>query len=84
MSVRVRCDRCGSLAKIKSSSEEDPTYKKLYCACENLECGHTFVMHMTFSHTLSPSALDLPESVRQKIRHGGREQQLELFAGLGG
>ncbi|MBI9109895.1 MAG: ogr/Delta-like zinc finger family protein [Maridesulfovibrio ferrireducens] len=79
----MRCDRCGQLARIESSSQEAESYKKLYCSCKNPECGHSFVMDLTFSHTLSPSALDLPDPLRKKIQSMGHAEQLELFAGLG-
>jgi hypothetical protein len=26
--------------------------------CNNAECGHSFVMHLEFAHTLSPSGLE--------------------------
>jgi hypothetical protein len=31
-------------------------YADLYCSCSDPECGHTFVMNLSYSHTLSPSA----------------------------
>ncbi|EAX4645221.1 transcriptional regulator, partial [Salmonella enterica] len=39
----------------------------IYCACNNVECGHTFVVNMTFSHTLSPSALTGAKAVKTMI-----------------
>ncbi len=83
MSVRVYCNRCGSVARIESSSQEVETYKKLYCGCKNPECGHTFVMDLSFSHTLSPSALDMPENVRKVIQRADRTEQMLLFSELG-
>lgn len=83
MSVKIRCNKCGSVARIESSSQEAGTYKKLYCSCRNPECGHTFVMDLTFSHTLSPSALDLPEQLRQKIQKVEPAEQATLFVGMG-
>lgn len=83
MSVKVVCIRCGSVGRIESSSQEAETVKKLYCSCTNPECGHTFAMELTFSHTISPSALDLPEQIRQKLRNVIPAEQATLFAGLG-
>lgn len=80
--VLVRCNRCGSAAVIDSSKEISDSIKHLYCMCKNVECGHTFVVAMEFSHTLSPSALDMPESVRQRLKGYSRTQQQQLFAGL--
>lgn len=34
-----------------------PKLSDVYCYCSNVECGHTFVMNVSFSHTISPSAL---------------------------
>ena len=82
MAVRIRCDRCGSNARIESSSELTPSFKKLYCSCRNPECGHTFVMDLVFSHTLSPSALDLPGDLLDKIQTSCRKEQQELFGSL--
>jgi hypothetical protein len=50
--------------------------------CKNVECGHTFVVVMQFSHTLSPSALDLPEDIREKLKGYSRTQQQQLFASM--
>ena len=84
MAVRVRCDRCNSIARIESSQEISATYKKLYCSCRNPHCGHTWVMDLSFSHTLSPSAMDLPPKVREQVQSAGcRQEQLELFGALG-
>ena len=82
MAVKIRCDRCGSTARIESSVEISASFKTLYCSCRNPECGHTFVMNLEFSHTLSPSALDLPEELRAKVRSAGcRQEQQALFGG---
>jgi Ogr/Delta-like zinc finger len=58
--------------------------KKLYCSCRNPECGHTCVMDLSFSHTLSPSALDLPPKLRDQVRAAGcRQEQRQLFEAVG-
>ncbi|EEC6847704.1 transcriptional regulator, partial [Salmonella enterica] len=44
-----------------------PHLSDVYCACNNVECGHTFVVNMTFSHTLSPSALTGDKAVKTMI-----------------
>lgn len=83
MAVKIRCDRCESPARIESSVEISPLSKRLYCSCRNPECGHTFVMDLSFSHTLSPSALDLPDNLRQRVQNAGcRQEQQQLFGGV--
>jgi hypothetical protein len=80
--MRIRCNRCEKLAVIQSSSQESDSVKKLYCTCSNHLCGHTFVMELAFSHTISPSALDLPEQLIAKIRSLSRIEQQRIFASL--
>lgn len=80
--VLIRCNRCGHAAAIDSSKEMSDSLKHLYCMCKNVECGHTFVVVMQFSHTLSPSALDLPEDIREKLKGYSRTQQQQLFASM--
>ncbi|WP_252430463.1 ogr/Delta-like zinc finger family protein [Citrobacter portucalensis] len=44
-----------------------PHLSDVYCACNNFECGHTFIVNMTFSHTLSPSALTSDRAIKTLI-----------------
>jgi hypothetical protein len=80
--MRIRCNRCEQLAVIQSSSQESDSVKKLYCTCSNPECGHTFVMELAFSHTLSPSALDFPARLIEKIQSLTRLEQQRFFSSL--
>ena len=79
MAMRIQCNRCCETATIQSSSQITQEVKQLYCCCNNPECGHTFVMDVTFSHTLSPSAMDLPKGFLEKIRKATRVEQQDLF-----
>ncbi len=79
--MRIRCDRCEARAVISSSKELSNRLKKLYCACTNVHCGHTFVMDLSFGHTLSPSAFDLPEKVRADIQRASRVEVRSALAG---
>lgn len=55
--MKVICTECGADAKIKKTARKHTHFADLYCSCSEPECGHTFVMNLTFSHTLSPSAM---------------------------
>ncbi len=79
MAFRVHCPTCGKVAVITTSNEMDPSIKQAYCACKDPECGHTFVVNVEFSHSLSPSALNLPEELRRRIRETQPDQQSSLF-----
>ncbi|MGQ8705428.1 ogr/Delta-like zinc finger family protein [Serratia sp. TSA_198.1] len=54
--MKVNCTECGAKAIISKTNRKDPKLSDLYCQCSDVECGHTFVMNLTFSHTISPSA----------------------------
>ena len=82
MSVRVRCNRCLEPAVIQDSSEDSIDFKKLYCVCG--KCGHGFVSHLTFSHSISPSTLDFPPEVIDRLKAMSRQEQQDMFTRLGG
>ncbi|MGR6439908.1 ogr/Delta-like zinc finger family protein [Proteus mirabilis] len=54
--LTIYCPECGEKAMIKKSNRKHKELTNLYCACRDPLCGHTFVLNLTFSHTLSPSA----------------------------
>ncbi len=66
--MRVYCNKCDTVATIQATSQISSGVRNLYCICQNPACAHSFVCTLSYSHTLSPSALDLPESVREAIK----------------
>lgn len=82
--MRIRCNRCGSPATIRSSTQISDEFKQLYCGCNNPQCGHGFVMDLAFSHTVSPSAVDIPSEALTRIRGASRGEQREMFQALQG
>ncbi|HEJ9541874.1 TPA: ogr/Delta-like zinc finger family protein [Proteus mirabilis] len=54
--LTIYCPECGEKAMIKKSNRKHKELTDLYCACRDPLCGHTFVLNLTFSHTLSSSA----------------------------
>lgn len=54
--MQVDCTECGGKSFIETRKRLDKKMSQLYCCCKNPHCGHTFVMDLCFSHTLSPSA----------------------------
>ena len=54
--MRVTCRECGSKSTIRKTNKISSDYTELYCGCNDPECGHTFVVSLGFSHSLSPSA----------------------------
>jgi len=83
MAFRVYCPTCGKVARITSSNNMNLQLKQAYCTCSNPECGHTFVMNVEFDHTLSPSALSIPEGLRKQIQETDPAHQASLFQDMG-
>lgn len=54
--MRVVCRECGCKSTIRKTNKISNDYTELYCGCNDPECGHTFVVSLGFSHSLSPSA----------------------------
>lgn len=56
-STHFTAPECMSVATVRKTNRKHPKLSDVYCYCSNVECGHTFVMNVSFSHTISPSAL---------------------------
>src|SRR5690606_41096433 len=55
--MKIYCPECMSAATVRKTNGKHAKLSDVYCYCSNVECGHTFVMNISFSHTISPSAL---------------------------
>lgn len=77
--MKVICPECGANSVIKKTSRKHRQISDLYCACSDFECGHTFVMNMTFSHTISPSAKSQEQLLRSVISSLNGEQKQLMF-----
>ena len=73
--LKIKCPDCGSPAIIKKTNRKHREIADIYCACADVECGHTFVMNLTFSHTLSPSAKSGDAMLQQLITNMSPEQK---------
>ena len=62
--MRSICEKCHGKARITTRREIPPRFTKLYCVCNNAECGHSFVMHLEFAHTLSQSGWGITSPLR--------------------
>ncbi|WP_333891737.1 ogr/Delta-like zinc finger family protein [Atlantibacter subterraneus] len=80
--LKIECPDCGSKAVIKKTNRKHRKIADIYCACADVECGHTFVMNLTFSHTLSPSAKTgdmLMQTLINGLSPGQRQMALDLL-----
>lgn len=73
--LKIKCPDCGSQAIIKKTNRKHRDIADIYCACADVECGHTFVMNLTFSHTLSPSAKSGDVMLQQLISNMSPQQK---------
>lgn len=80
--MRVTC-KCGNKGRIASRETLSAEFAKLYCQCLDAKCGHTWVAHLTFYRTLSPSAQTFDRMLFDRLKDMPRAQQRELFEQLG-
>jgi hypothetical protein len=80
--MRVIC-KCGHKGRIGKRDQLSTDFVKLYCQCLDTTCGHTWVAHLTYSHTLSPSAQTFDRLLFDRLRDMPRAKQRELFEQLG-
>ena len=76
--MRVVCPECGVKSRIQKTNRTSNSYTDLYCSCNNAECGHSFVMNLSFSHTLSPSAKSATQLAMDLVKILPLEQRQEL------
>ncbi|WP_080566535.1 ogr/Delta-like zinc finger family protein [Vibrio splendidus] len=76
--MRVICQECGEKARIQKSNRISAGYSDLYCSCSDPESGHTFVMNLSFSHTLSPSAKTTSQLAFEMVKALAPDQRQEL------
>ncbi|NOI15793.1 MAG: ogr/Delta-like zinc finger family protein [Gammaproteobacteria bacterium] len=76
--MKVICPECGSKSRIQKSNRMSTKYADLYCSCSDPECGHTFVMNLSYSHTLSPSAKTTSQLAFNMVKALAPEQRAEL------
>ncbi|CDG19137.1 putative phage gene [Xenorhabdus doucetiae] len=80
--LKITCPECGAKAVIRKTNRMHHEIADIYCACADVECGHTFVMNLTFSHTISPSAKTgdiLLQTVINNLNPQQRQMALDLL-----
>lgn len=77
--MRIVCRDCGGKARIGSRENMSVEYAKLYCQCLNPLCGHSFVMNLSYSHPLRPSASSVDQLIFDRLRELPISKQQQLF-----
>jgi hypothetical protein len=80
--MQVDCKECGGNAIIQSRKKLDIKMSQLYCSCKDPSCGHTFVMDLSFSHTLSPSGKQAQGMIIDFLRALPEQERQLMFASL--
>ncbi|WP_281222138.1 ogr/Delta-like zinc finger family protein [Photobacterium sanguinicancri] len=78
--MRINCTQCGHKARIEKTNWFTSRSADLYCSCSDPECGHTFVMSLGFSHTLSPSAKDTTDLITALVKTMSPEKAKQLYS----
>ncbi|MDC9589185.1 ogr/Delta-like zinc finger family protein [Xenorhabdus sp. XENO-10] len=78
--LKIFCPECGAKAVISKTNRKHHEIADLYCACADIECGYRFVMNLTFSHTLSPSAKNGDKLLRTMVNNLNPQQRQEALA----
>ncbi|BEM82125.1 transcriptional regulator [Serratia marcescens] len=81
---KIHCPECDAPAIIRKTEWKNKQLADLYCACTEVECGHTFVFNATFSHSLSPSGLTgnkLVKALLERLKPDERQFALDLLQG---
>ncbi|MCG3462036.1 ogr/Delta-like zinc finger family protein [Xenorhabdus bovienii] len=80
--LKIICPECGAKAIIRKTNRMHREIADVYCSCFDVECGHTFVMNLIFSHTISPSAKTgdiLLQTVINNLNPQQRQMALDLL-----
>ncbi|WP_375750931.1 ogr/Delta-like zinc finger family protein [Vibrio sp. HN007] len=80
--MRVICPDCGAKARIGKTNRITSKVSDLYCSCSDPECGHSFVVNLCYSHTLSPSAKTTSDLAVRLVSALSPEKQKQLHEQL--
>lgn len=81
--MRIYCKACMGKARISSRNELTPLFTNLYCSCLDAHCGHTFVMQLSFSHSLRPAGEGVDQLLFDRLKAMSGDQRMAMFERLG-
>ncbi|MFQ1741708.1 ogr/Delta-like zinc finger family protein [Aeromonas veronii] len=81
--MRVYCKVYGQRGRITKTNRLSDDASDLYCQCTDAECGHCWVVTLSFAHTLSPSAKTTNQLVLSLMGSLTPEGQQLVLKGLG-
>ncbi len=66
--MKIQCRECNGKAIITSTNRLSCDFTRLYCTCRTAQCGHSFVMQLSYSHGLRPAANKLDQHLVEQMR----------------
>jgi hypothetical protein len=81
--MRIECPHCGETAVIRSSQRMAATVREARVQCQNVECAHTWIVHISAVRTLAPSmtpdpTVHIPLSPRSVTRKTTPQGELDI------
>ncbi|MRR49416.1 MAG: transcriptional regulator [Rhodocyclaceae bacterium] len=81
--MRIDCPHCGATAVIRTSMEMAATVREARVQCPNVECAHTWVVHISAVRTIAPSmtpkaGVYIPLSPRSPAAQAPASDQMSL------
>ncbi|WP_080761849.1 ogr/Delta-like zinc finger family protein [Aeromonas hydrophila] len=80
--MRVYCRECSARGRITKTHRLSCDTADLYCQCTDAECGHCWVMQMSYSRQLSPSTKTSTQLALQLLRQLPKENRQFILDGL--
>lgn len=66
--MQIQCRECRGKAIITTTNRLTCDFTRLYCTCRTAECGHSFVMQLSYSHALRPASNKLDQHLVEQMR----------------
>lgn len=66
---KIYCRECEGRGKIVRTERQHKDYYKLYCRCNDVMCGFSWVSELTFSHALNnkPSVTEIIKTLLKTL-----------------
>lgn len=73
----ITCPQCLTKTRIATSRAISHETRELYCQCLNLNCGKTFVAHISFSHFIQSTGKKPDFDLQPELRKD--QNQMDIF-----
>lgn len=81
--MRIKCNVCYGVARIQSRDAKSDDMVRLYCRCTSVGCAHSFVMLLSYSHTIRPAMSIEDQELESRLASLSKSSLQELRDRLG-